>query len=233
MKKTRKLIGIISLALVAVALISTGFATWVISRDVSTSQSGNISVDAVVDNKITVTTEWKDNKSTVKFGAKKPSSDFTTPWLTASEYDECLTVELTITVDKYDLVDDTTGRTPTYTLSVVEKNKTNYDNAVKDGYITSPTTYGSATGFTFTKGADNKGTATITLTWAWGSKFETKNPYEFYNAKTKDAYVSGSSGNIWADQAKTDLEQLKTYLDNVSFTLAINVYAKQTAVTTA
>lgn len=222
--KKKRLISLIIIGCALITLISVGFASWVISRDASTTSQGNISVDTVVDNKITLTTSWTDSKSTIKF-APIATTGITNPWLaTTGDSTESLSVTLNVTVDKFDILDSAT-----YTLSVAEANKTNYDSAVSKNYITSPTGYGSAQTLTFTKASSgDSGTATLTLTWGWGSAFESKNPTTFFNSKTKTDKPTGST-STYEDLAQSELSELNTLLKDVSFVVTISAKSKATA----
>lgn len=98
LKMKRKTLTLVLCLLSCLALIGVGFASWIITSNTEQNAEGNISVDTVTDNRLTVETSWLDEKNSIVFGWKEGS--YTNSWLqnTDPTYKENLTVTLVVTV---------------------------------------------------------------------------------------------------------------------------------------
>ena len=96
MRNKRKGILMATAILGSAAIVSTGFAAWVITAPSATFAEGNIEVDTVTDNRVKMTAEWasKDD-GTVVFGA--PETQAKDAWLINNEKEEHLEHTLNIT----------------------------------------------------------------------------------------------------------------------------------------
>lgn len=216
--KKKFLLPILSVCMV-VALVSVGFAAWLITGNHTEEAQGQFVTYDVSNQyfKVTVTpTGTGANENKIVFG--KPTASTTTQTTDWFKFDDdvgvqSLSVTFTITIDAdVDFVDSTF--TPATVLStnkiklkLTETPKTpaasttynKFDTAKGANYVTAPTftvnsTSKTADGSTMTSGytielqandftiqTDKNATATVTVTFAWGSAFNGKNPYEYYN----------------------------------------------------
>lgn len=196
-----------------VVLVGVGFAAWIITTpNVKEQQTGTITASGVTDARYKLTATIADGNivfgkpSTMDVNNAwfKPGDDVGDEKLIA-------TLTLTLTDPNGNAWDDETvfksylPDTFTFTMnakkaagegSSVDANG-DFNQAVSQNYVKSPTiSYGtvSATPVTlgtaieikksaFTKGADNKYTLTITITFAWGTAFTDAthiNPYDYF-----------------------------------------------------
>ena len=224
MKNKKKSIFLASAILGSVALVSVGFASWVItSTPEPHAETGEIVVDTVEDKRISFVADsfaWTNNQNKIIYGGKTPADTVTNPWLTNSTADkqENLSATLSFKVENYTEIEKIT-----VSLQVVEKANTATDatakwtQAVTDGYVAALPTVADITSFTAVDGSTTQGSASLTLNFNWGTAFDSKNPIDYYNAK---AYT-----DELATEAKTKLEGLKTALEGLSFKLTLTVVA--------
>lgn len=198
----RKTLTLTLCLLSCLALIGVGFAAWIITSDTEQKIEGNISVDTVTDNRLSVETSWKDDKNAIVFGWK--TGEYTYSWLknTDPTYAENLTVTLVVNVKDsgVDLIEaqtvnaTITGRWRINTTAI----SSNLVNALPE----------------LTAQKQETGVYHITITLSWGSVFNNQNPMEYYNSQ---AYTSEL-----ADQAKTNLTALEA-LKTSKFTVTVTV----------
>ena len=169
--KKKSLAGILSL-LICIALIGVGFASWVITAGDTETATGNVTVETVEDKRLSITTTWEDEKSTIVFGQATDTTGVANSWLKASDdiQKEVLSVTLNIVVANMDSND---------TISVVfnPSDEDKYNAALVSKYITGP-----AVGEELTCTKVSTGNYTCELEFAWGEAFENKNPYIFFNS---------------------------------------------------
>lgn len=199
MKNKRKSIILAASILGSVAIVSTGFAAWVITIDKGTTATGNIEVDTVSDGSIVLTAG--DVSKSIVFGAREKTNTVQNSWLVYSDTakNENLTANVTLTVVGKEYLDTTTPFT--YTLEEVagEGNSTPYAAAVTAGYVTS---LDNVSVIFSNVNEDNQ--ATVTLTFSWGTYFNNTNPIDFYNTYAADAKRT-ESGPTYAEEAETVL----------------------------
>lgn len=180
----RKTMTLVLCLLAALALVSVGFASWVISAEASDEKEGNITVDTVEDKRLKIVLEWQ-NGSTIKYGApteeELQDTGITSPWLTNDSQDKSvLTVSLKVTLSYKDNNSTYAKGGATVTASIVEAtDSTKYATALQDGYV------GEMPVAQCEEQTD--GTWLIKFTFKWGNKFNNQNPYIYYNAKGKTA----------------------------------------------
>lgn len=240
-KKTRSKVIAASIAILSsAAVVSTGFAAWVISGGDSKEATGNITADAVINSIHTITLDKEGNDGNVFFGAPTKMTN-SSAWLKNNTQDkqEDLTASFGFTVAglgsdvsgkkpselfdsaKFKLEETTTDEASKYSkysalnyLAALPafdfKAKTSYDTDAKKD----PGIYLVPGDYAAGSG-DNYGTQhfTVTIQFGWGSEFGGKNPYEYYNT-TEMANSAGARS-----EALTALNELKNI--NASFKLTI------------
>lgn len=219
------------------AVVSTGFAAWVISGGDSQTTTGTIKADAVSESYHTITL-GKENKTEINFGAPATDNTVSNPWLTnGSMGQEKLLAEFSFTVAKVKIGEDTpkklfssitlsVGEDTTYTVGsdahLVSALPTSW---TKEAFDTTAPSYDSKKGTGSEAGiylVKTSGTATeagadfgfkLYIQFTWGSDFGKKNPFYLYNDGMKTASADGSS-------AKSNLDTVAA-IQNVIFTLTI------------
>lgn len=203
--------------LACLALIGVGFASWVISAEVSaTPAEGSFIVDTVNDKSYKVEGAWLDSQSKITFGAPA-TMNASNPWLTndSEGKTENLTVTYQLTVT-YGNETKATGIANKITAVVTAPADKNYTAAVNGKLIIAPTNA------TVVEAPEGNGKYNITVTYQWGEHFGNVNPYTYYNAKTATDKLSGTETTYMQD-AKTSLETLSKIEASVVFTLNITV----------
>ena len=219
-----------------VCLTGVGFASWIIVQGDTETATGQVNVEDIHGESIELTCAWAGGKDTLSFGKNNP----TTPkygWLQNNDGEgETLTLELNVTVTNPQLVSKTNG--VTFSIAPNAAGKDNYESAISANYITAVTAVEKEDSTSYKKFNTETGTATFTIVVSanWGSYFDGKNPFEYYNTYASSASLrdsttaeqgqgkidADSNGKItYAEDANYSLGQLYTYLSNVSFTLTI------------
>ncbi len=197
-----------------VVLVGVGFAAWIITTpNVKEQQTGTITASGVTDARYKLTAAIT-NESIVfgkPSGYKGNNSDWFKPVDVDNEH-LTATLTLTLTDPEGNALDETVFNshlpdTFTFTMNATKPGSgeettvganDDFNHAVSKNHVKNPTiSYGtvSATPVTlgtdieikksaFTKGADNKYTLTITITFAWGTAFTDgthANPYDYFN----------------------------------------------------
>ena len=204
--------------LACLALIGVGFASWIISAEVSaTPAEGSFIVDTVTDRSYKVEGAWLSNQSKITFGAPSTMNNVEDAWLTNNSDDkkENLTVTYQLIV-KYGDNTPATGIKAKIITTVSAPADPNYTAAVNGGLIIAPTNA------TVEETGEGTGVYNITVTYQWGEHFGKVNPYKYYNAKTATDKLSGTETTYMQD-AKTSLETLSKIEETVKFTLNITV----------
>lgn len=207
---------VFSLSITAFLMLFTvGLATYVITRPVDDSiASGKINVDDAVDSSYSVKHEWvKENgenlgegiEPVIAFGSV--SKVLPNEWLSFEGEKENLTAYLKLTITNSDHMDNNSVISITFAPSNDEK----FNSAINDGYISAP--YISKTSVT-KEDLNEKGEIIITFRFGWGSKFEFKNPYLFYNSQEFDSDLAG--------EAVDSLHNLYAYLNGITYKVTIN-----------
>lgn len=214
-----------------VVLVGVGFAAWIITTpNVEDRQTGTITASGVTDARYKLTAAITNGSIVFgKPSDYRPdSSDWFKPGSDVG--DEKLTATLTLTLTKPDdtALDEEVFKnhlpdTFTFTMNATKEDavdNTGFNAEVTAGRIKNPTISYTANGETnattkdvtlgtaieikksaFTKGADNKYTLAITITFAWGNN---GNPYTYFHGKTQTPeFVTEALGY---DKMKTNLE---------------------------
>lgn len=204
--------------LACLALIGVGFASWIISAEVSaTPAEGSFIVDTVTDRSYKVEGAWLSNQSNITFGAPTTMNNVENAWLTNNSEDkkENLTVTYQLTVTYGDGT-KATGIANKITAVVTAPADENYTAAVDGGLIIAPTNA------TVVEAPEGNGKYNITVTYQWGEHFGKVNPYTYYNLKNATDKLNGSETTYMQD-AKTSLDTLSKIEASVVFTLNITV----------
>lgn len=204
--------------LACLALIGVGFASWIISAEVSaTPAEGSFIVDTVTDRSYKVEGAWLSNQSNITFGAPDTMNNVENAWLTNNSEDkkENLTVTYQLTV-KYGDNTPATGIKDKIITTVSAPADPNYTAAVNGGLIIAPTNA------TVEETGEGTGVYNITVTYQWGEHFGKVNPYTYYNGKTATDTLTDSTTTYMQD-AKTSLDTLSKIEETVKFTLNITV----------
>ncbi len=166
----RKIILFGVIVFMSIALISTGFAAWVMSQEKKKSTSGNVTVGAVTEGNIEVILD----ELTVKDFKFEPKESDTTGRVRNDKTNfESLTVTVTGTIKNTQFLKEATI-------------KMNVKDAVKQaetaGYIILPECANSEVVLTLTESGTNEKKFSYDITFKWGSKFGGENPGEYYDS---------------------------------------------------
>lgn len=233
LKKKSGLIGAV-IALSCASLVSVGFASWVISQGDSAPISGSIVVDDV-DNKVyRISYSWVEDYTgasaitgeaagKVVYGHPATMNN-ANAWLTNDDEDMVEALTFYLRVD----VTNANGKTVAEVLKTPAQLTTtggDYAAAFSAGLVgalPTPTLKDGVTSFTAKTNAEGEtdGFVVYKIEFTWGSYFG-GNPYDFYNAKASNGYVSGDSGPRWADDAVEKLTDLNEDLTDVQYNLVI------------
>lgn len=156
----------------AIALISTGFATWVMSNEAKEDETGNISVGTITDGSLSFSDiAFKDNVSDFYFEplATDQSGDiqYQNPDNDPNNFSENLEVTITGKVTPLSYLDKLTIQMNELPIGL--------RNAATAGYINLPECHGTA--IEISKTDTNTSTADVldfsyTIKFQWGSKFD-------------------------------------------------------------
>ena len=203
-------LGIASLSLLSLA--SIGFATWVISGGDTKTAEGTIEVDAVSDNLYAIeigTTPWSSNKDkgSIKYGCDDTTLTSTSAWLSADNT-ESLSETLTFTVkNAYAKKDEGSALSTGYNIGFELTDTSTsglYDTAKNAGLVGDlPSTANSGITATHTqKSGTRDAEYTVTITFTWGSTFESLNPAKYAESKAaeSESYWDLSNKSSFASQ---------------------------------
>lgn len=130
--KKRKLTLLISIFAV-LAMISVGFAAWVITNNAEASDEGNVRVDVVEDKRLGITAAIKDDEEVI-FGAKQKDAAVEYNWLKNEDtgLNENLTIYVVLTVDNYSYLQS--SEAIKITVTEIEGQEL-YKNAYEANYV--------------------------------------------------------------------------------------------------
>lgn len=204
--------------LATTVLSSIGFATWIITGNSEVNAGGNAVVDTIEDKRLSIDYEWangteSDEKTTSFIFGWKNDASLTNKWLVNNDNDteEKLSDTLNITISNIDYLDKLE-----FTLTT---DGGQWDNAVSANYVVKPKLNFDANSIK-KDDESGKGTYALNVEFKWGTAFNSKNPYIYYNS------IDFSNEN--ADEAKKHIDNLKNYLNNVKFVLTIKATANAT-----
>ena len=166
----RKIILFGVIVFMSIALISTGFAAWVMSQEKKQSTSGNVTVGAVTEGNIEVILDPLTVKD-FKFEPKE--SDTTGRVRNDGTNFESLTVTVTGTIKNTQFLKEATIK-----MNVKDEVK----KAETARYIILPECANSEVVLTLTESGTNEKKFSYNITFKWGSKFGGENPGEYYDS---------------------------------------------------
>lgn len=213
-----------------VVLVGVGFAAWIITTpNVEQMQTGTITASGVTDARYMLKAEITNGS--IVFGKPSDYSPDNSDWFKPVDVDNehrTATLTLTLTDPEGNALDETVFNshlpdTFTFTMNATkakEVDNTGFNAEVTAGRIKNPTISYTANGETnattkdvtlgtaieikksaFTKGADNKYTLTITITFAWGND---GNPYTYFHGKEQTTELVTKA--LGYNKMKTNLE---------------------------
>ena len=217
----RKSILLASALFGSIAVVSTGFAAWVITSPTATTEAeGNVKVETVQDKRVAITPTWEGGNSSIIFG--KDDGSYANTWLDVegdTVGDENLSVTLNVAVTNAAANSKIIASVKVFdgetdiTAQWESKNKwvKTEDDPATDGvneeeaytFITLPT------GGQYTI---SEGQVTIPLVFNWGTIFDNKNPAEYYNLPYSDALATEALARLQAFYDFTDSLSFKVVL---------------------
>lgn len=213
MKKNKKSVFLVSSILGCTALVSVGFAAWVITGSpAEKTADGTIQVDTVDNNIVSFVNDqckWNGSNQIIFGGVAAEEGD----WL-VNETLQNLTVTYRFVIENYEALDSVTA---TITASDSEK----YQDAVEAGYIAALPTFEpieKGEGFATVAGQPTQMSYDLEITFNWGEYFGSKNPMDYYNDGKKTAATHGA-------EAEQKLTELYTLLSGVTYTLTLTATA--------
>ena len=182
----------------SIALISTGFAAWVMSSDAEDTTQGNVSVGIVNDAslKINVTNKADLEAFTFLF---EPAKDDNTGRVRLDS-DDPKTEELTFTIEG-NITNAEILADNGFTIEMLLPE--GMQKAIELNYIVAPECVGEAKVITL----DGEGNFSYTLTFKWGTAFEGINPSLYFDNDEDGLAVSDA-------EVKTILEDLRACVFN-------------------
>ena len=197
--KRRKIILGVSL-FSSVALVSTGFAAWVLASQAEAEKTGNITVGTVSDSSIKISNvQFKDDNDSFIFEPKEED----TAGRVRNDGVNFENLSVTVTGE---ISPNTYVSSATIEMEVPE----GITAAVEKYYLVLPDCATSAQPLTLNpKEAPDQTVSTFeyTITFVWGSAFNGKNPGEYYD--------EDEAGKLVDDETmKSTLEDLKTCIYN-------------------
>lgn len=232
----KKAIIILASIIGSAGVVGGAFAGWVITQGASETAPGTIKIDSIVDNRVSATIEWAaadqmptdTEKTQIVYGYDSARTKLATDWLVVDEdaVAEDLSATLNISLSNWSAVDKVTAY-----LSVDEGSADKWAEMAGEGkeYVALPTNAGTALApiditDAFTEGIGNTATGSVAYAFRWGEHFGGGNPYSYYNAHDFDEILTGTT--TYADDALASLQEMKTSLDGVTFTVTVSVSAK-------
>lgn len=236
-KKTRSKMIAASIAILSsAAVVSTGFAAWVISGGEEQHVSGNITADSVSNNFHEIVFANEGNDAEVFFGGPSQEEQKANPsaWLTTLVGSKVEDLEASFSFTVSGLTSAETNpsnlfKSITLTESTTTGDETKYSTYAETGgkrYLADLPKYDVSSKTAFDTGkptsvaialqakndfAGGKQTFTVSIRFGWGTAFGGNNPFTFYNGMAKN-----SSNFSLANAALSELNKI-----NASFQLTV------------
>lgn len=231
--KTKLTIAVASILSVA-TLAGTGYAGWVLSHSVEGNANGNMTAYGVADKTVALSDlTFKDGKNAIIWGKTAKTEGLPGTWFgyTDEVAEQFFTPVLEFTITNNGDADDTS--TPVFekaTITVTDTQTKDYATCLKDGLIDGPEV-GVAMNIKEPTGINNQNVFSYEMSlvntegnpfFGWGTKFGGENPINYYNKQSAEAFVSGTEGNKWFDDAKETMEKIEK-LKDVQFRIDLKV----------
>lgn len=223
----RKLVTLGIAFLLCIGMVGAGFASWVVTNNVTETVDGQISVESVVDARLELDVDFAANEKVV-FGG----NDATQTWLLYKGDEQDLDIKVTLTLTNYadllalqsaadkeiDDIEIKVSLAETLTEGTGALGDNQYIKAAVDAkYIELPTLEQTLKLSDFASEGNKK---EVTFTFAWGTAFGGVNPLEYYNNKAADAKVSEGATKTYAEEALEVLGTLEQ-MNSVGFTVTV------------
>lgn len=237
----RKKVAFAAILLGGVALVSSGFAAWVLSNDTKGDATGNVTVGEIVDNNLSMTVALKGsdskNSGVFSFDAAKDDNGGRVRSNGTDYANLSLTYTVTITSKTNNLNKLTVKMTETESTNNSDKTtkvSNKVSTAVTNKWIVAPTCMANVTEITVGNptGDTDKGytwTVDYEVAFTWGTAFGSENPSLFFDdsEKTDGASESPKKGTDYTmEEVTAILQNLHTVLDGATFKLDFAATAK-------
>ena len=216
--------------LACVAVMSVGFASWLIVGvpETTTLADGSFEVYNVVDKTVTMSNESFTN-SLIKFG--KPTENASTGWLVADGNVAVANLKATYTATYSAAAGDSVKINEAMSkVTVALASNTTLNSAITNGYLGAPLvfvylddvlqntevadqTYDNGFSYDAVMPAESSVTLKVEFVFSFGEKFGNENPYTYFNTLEAGAKPDGSD--------KTNAQLAQEYLTGL-FTSGIN-----------
>lgn len=194
----RKIILFGVIVFMSIALISTGFAAWVMSQEKKESLKGNVTVGAVTEGNIKITLDelkvkdfkFEPTKDDISGRVRNDGTNF-----------ESLKVTVTGTIENTQFLKEATIK-----MNVEEA----VEQAATAGYIVLPTCVEKEQTLTLTDAGENTKKFSYDVEFTWGEKFGNENPGLYYDSakfNPTEEDLNGYSG--------TQEEKITAYIKSV------------------
>ena len=241
----RKTLTLVLCLLTVLSVVGVGFASWIITDGDDTTESGNIIVDTVSDQRL-VLTVTQPTEMDINFTGPNNPGNQDGKWLKTQDPSATANLEVTFQC-KVTKKDDSVFTA----VTDIDLNTTFVEPALTQGDPATDTAYGAAKkancfaladgeigGLDYVDGiyvsdkalADgNKSiTFTVTVKYVWGSIFGGENPFTYYNTgKTAGGAcgqtVDGNASATWGDHASYYLTLLSAIPADTAYSLTIQV----------
>lgn len=195
MKLTRKHYNrkILSFGLVlflAVALLSTGFAAWIMSTGAEEENGGNVSIGAVTDGSLEFTeVKWAGDNNLISFDAEANDVTGSIKWDGSNAAN--LIIEITGKISPKEYLDDLTivMEIPASVKAAADAGYIELPDCAKEGgvvLVENGVAKEGGTVFAAVKGTDDYWTFNYKVIFKWGEKFNGKNPSVHLDEATKE-----------------------------------------------
>lgn len=235
----RKIILFAVFVFISIALISTGFAAWVMSSNTQFDHEGNVSVGVVSDSSLKIEITNLEALEVFSFQFEPAKGDETGRVRIDSEtkFSEALTFTIEGKISNYAVLKKDDGLTIKMVLPA------GMQKAIDLGYIVAPECVAEDQVIAVTPDDKGGATFTYTLTFKWGSEFKGVNPSLYFDGHTLDEETgkivdsvdkSGLDKEEYPDtKVKTILEDLRACVYNYYTELneAVGTDARQAVIT--
>lgn len=228
----RKLVTLGIAFLLCIGMVGAGFASWVVTNNVTETVDGQISVESVVDARLDLTVDVENGaENPLVIGGPTTQEGVEDPWLLFNGEVEDLKIEVNLKLNNYaDLIAaKNAGEIDNIEIKVTlaEQTTDKLNTFAGKKYIKLPTSMAVDLKLT---DFDENGEKTVEFLFAWGDAFKLEgetagvNPWNYFNSF--DSEAEATTGTTYADLAYNVLNELFT-LNDANFTITVNGKATQ------
>ncbi len=236
--KTKLTIAVASVLSVA-ALAGTGYAGWVISHNVSDKKEGSMVAYGVADKTVRLEIKDFDDPKAIVWGKTTKDSKLQNSWFgfTSDVNNEAFNPALNFTVTNTEPTDYATPVIESAKITVFDSGDA-YKTCLNENLITGAAADDSGAfvaditaGVVLQDKTESSNVFTYKLNlqavkdtnlFGWGTEFDGKNPVNYYNQYSAEAFVSGTEGKKWFDDANDKMGKIAK-LDKISFRIDLTV----------